>query len=56
MIEIMHFSVSIFVMGVSGTSSLDAAQTTSWRYSKKNHDSSLVKKFRSPLLGKSGEF
>jgi hypothetical protein len=24
MIEIMHFSVSIFVMGVFGTSSLDA--------------------------------
>jgi hypothetical protein len=42
MIEIMQFSVIIFVMGVSGPSSLDAAQTPEWGYSKEKHDSFLV--------------
>jgi hypothetical protein len=45
MIEIMHFSISIFVMGVSDTSSLGATQTSEWRYSQKNHDSFPAKKF-----------
>jgi hypothetical protein len=39
MIEIMHFSVSIVVMRVFGTPSLDAAHTAEWGYSKTSHDS-----------------
>jgi hypothetical protein len=49
MIKIMRFSLSMFVIGVSGTSSLDEAQTPEWEYSKKNHDSSPVKKFAKSL-------
>jgi hypothetical protein len=55
-IEIRHFSVLIFVMGVSGTSSLDAAETPSWRHSKKNHDSSPSINPQNLLLGNAGVF
>jgi hypothetical protein len=58
MIEIMHFTVSIFVMGVSSISSLDATQTpyhngdtperTTIRPRRRNS--------QSPLLGNAGVF
>jgi hypothetical protein len=56
MIEIMHFSVSIFAGGVSGTSSPDTAQTSSWGSSKMNHDSSRSRNSQIPLLGNPGIF
>jgi hypothetical protein len=45
LVEIMDFSVSIFVMRVSGASSVEVAQILEWGYSTKNNDSSSVKKF-----------
>jgi hypothetical protein len=41
---------AILVMGVSGPSSLDAVQTSSWGYSEKNHDSSPVKRFTKSVV------
>jgi hypothetical protein len=52
MIEIMHFSVSIFIVGVSSTSSLNVAQAPSHDgdASEKNHGLYPGMKFTTSLV------
>jgi hypothetical protein len=58
LIEIMHFSVSIFAMGVSGTSSLDAAQTSydNEEVVKRTMARPWSRNSQSPLLDNAGVF
>jgi hypothetical protein len=49
MSEIRHFSVSIYCLILSGTSSRDAVHTDSCRYSKYNQHLSLVRRLWKPF-------
>jgi hypothetical protein len=56
LIEIMRFSMPLFLTVVFGPSCLDAVQTPESGYSKKNHDSSSVKKFKIHCLAMLEDF
>jgi hypothetical protein len=56
MIEIMHFSMSIFVVNVSRASSLDAVQTSEWGYSKRNQNRLQSRHPQTSLPGHAGGF
>jgi hypothetical protein len=56
MIDVMHLTALIFVISVSGTSSLDSAQTLEWDPPKGTKTRPRSRNLQSPLLGNVGAF
>jgi hypothetical protein len=56
MIETMHFSVTVLVVNICRTSSLDAVQTSEWGYSKRNQNRLQSRHPQTSLPGHAGGF